>query len=190
MPASTEMEKAIAALKRADLETLRARWRASFRKAFPGHLPHNLIVGLLSYHLQAAQFGDLTPAEIRYLADAGKNETPKGPERFGAPKAGYQVGTVYVREHAGVVHRVVKTARGFGWEAQEFASLSAVAFAITGTKWNGLRFFGVDTPGKTRRGSGCRAPGADKEIRYRRPLCEVRRYRSSRCHIGAGGDLS
>lgn len=152
LSASTALESEIDELKCADLKTLRRRWRAFFRKRFPGHLPRHLIIGLLSYQIQAEWFGDLDPTEARYLAEAGKNEAPKGPDRFGAPKAGYQSGTVYVREHAGIEHRVVKTAGGFEWDKREFQSLSAVAFAITGTKWNGLRFFGVGTAGEVRRG--------------------------------------
>lgn len=40
--------------------------------------------------------------------------------------------------------------RGFAWNGQTYDSLSKVAFAITGTKWNGPRFFGMrDKRGKS-----------------------------------------
>jgi hypothetical protein len=93
--------------------------------------------------------GDLTPAELRYLAADPDQEKLN---RFDPDKARHQSGTVFVREHAGIMHRAVKTASGFAWNGREYASLSAVAFAITGTKWNGLRFFGVPAPDRTRRG--------------------------------------
>jgi Protein of unknown function (DUF2924) len=49
-----------------------------------------------------------------------------------------------IREHAGVLHRVTVVAEGFEWDGQIFASLSSVARAITGVRWNGRRFFALD----------------------------------------------
>ena len=49
----TDLEAQIATLKSADLATLRLRWRATFRKAFPEHLPPSLVIGILAYRLQA-----------------------------------------------------------------------------------------------------------------------------------------
>jgi len=34
-------------------------------------------------------------------------------------------------------------ADGFAWNGETYDSLSKVAFAITGTKWNGPGFFGL-----------------------------------------------
>ena len=52
-------------------------------------------------------------------------------------------GTVLVREWDRQSQRVMVTADGFAWNGQTYDSLSKVAFAITGTKWNGPRFFGL-----------------------------------------------
>jgi hypothetical protein len=52
-------------------------------------------------------------------------------------------GTVLVREWDRQSQRVMVMANGFAWNGQTFDSLSKVAFAITGTKWNGPRFFGL-----------------------------------------------
>jgi hypothetical protein len=144
-----DIEGQIRALKSADLEALKRRWRAVFRKAFPAHLPRPLVVNLLAFQLQAAVFGDLAPEELRFLAGS---EPGKVIARYDPEKSRHQPGTIYVREHAGVLHRAVKTIRGFEWKGEEFLSLSAVAFAITGTKWNGLRFFGVSSPEQKRCG--------------------------------------
>jgi hypothetical protein len=48
-----------------------------------------------------------------------------------------------MREHDGVPHRVMALEKGFTWNGKTYASLSQVAFAITGTRWNGHRFFGL-----------------------------------------------
>ena len=52
-------------------------------------------------------------------------------------------GTVLVREHAGALYRVMVLDEGFSWNGRIYDSLSKVAFAITGTRWNGPRFFGL-----------------------------------------------
>jgi hypothetical protein len=52
-------------------------------------------------------------------------------------------GTVLGREWNGDMHRVAVLADGFAWNGKTFASLSAVAGAITGTRWNGPKFFGL-----------------------------------------------
>ena len=52
-------------------------------------------------------------------------------------------GTVLVREWDRQSQRVMVMADGFAWNGQTYDSLSKVAFAITGTKWSGPRFFGL-----------------------------------------------
>jgi hypothetical protein len=52
-------------------------------------------------------------------------------------------GTVLVREWDRKSHRVMVLANGFAWNGQTYDSLTKVAFAITGTRWNGPRFFGL-----------------------------------------------
>jgi Protein of unknown function (DUF2924) len=52
-------------------------------------------------------------------------------------------GTVLVREWDRQSHRVMVLADGFAWNGQTYESLSRIAFAITGTRWNGPRFFGL-----------------------------------------------
>ena len=54
-----------------------------------------------------------------------------------------KVGTVMVREHQGILQEVMVVPGGFSWREQTYASLSIVARAITGTSWNGPRFFGL-----------------------------------------------
>jgi hypothetical protein len=80
-----------------------------------------------------------------------------------------RVGTVLVREHAGVLHRVAVTAEGFEWEGQIHASLSAIARAITGVRWNGHRFFalggGVALAARTRTGGRDAARKPDRSSR-------------------------
>ena len=59
------------------------------------------------------------------------------------PRARLKAGTVLVREWDRQSQRVMVMAEGFSWNGQTYDSLSKVAFAITGTRWNGPRFFGL-----------------------------------------------
>ena len=54
-----------------------------------------------------------------------------------------QAGTILSREWNGATHRVIVVDGGFLWDSTTYDSLSKVAFAITGTRWNGPRFFGL-----------------------------------------------
>jgi hypothetical protein len=56
-------------------------------------------------------------------------------------------GTVLTREWNGQQHRVMVVDGGFAFEGKTFDSLSKIAFAITGTNWNGPRFFGLRPTG-------------------------------------------
>jgi hypothetical protein len=65
-----------------------------------------------------------------------------------------RTGTVLIREWQGITHHVKVTADGFIWNDRSYPSLTSVARAITGTRWNGPRFFGLREPdkkGKSRR---------------------------------------
>jgi hypothetical protein len=58
-------------------------------------------------------------------------------------------GTILSREWNGQMHRVAVRDKGFDWNGKTYRSLSKVALAITGTRWNGPRFFGLrDNPRK------------------------------------------
>jgi hypothetical protein len=52
-------------------------------------------------------------------------------------------GTQLIREWKGIEHRITVRDDDFEYQGQPFKSLSAVARAITGTRWNGLVFFGL-----------------------------------------------
>jgi len=52
-------------------------------------------------------------------------------------------GALLIREFGGEMHRVTVVAGGFSWKGATYTSLSEVARTITGTRWNGPRFFGL-----------------------------------------------
>jgi hypothetical protein len=144
---NTSIEDEIAHLRGLDLKGLRSRWQSVFQRPAPAHLTRHLLFAVISYRLQADRFGDLDHA-TRQLLD-GIATTEGGPAlsarlaNFDQKRTKLTPGTVLVREWDRQSQRVMVLADGFAWNGQTFDSLSKVAFAITGTKWNGPRFFGL-----------------------------------------------
>ena len=98
-------------------------------------LSKDLLAHALAHEAQEKHFGGLDPATRRLLAALEK--TGATPTRW------LKVGSIIVREHGGVVHQVMVTPDGFCWRGETFTSLSTIALRITGTSWNGARFFGL-----------------------------------------------
>jgi hypothetical protein len=152
---------AIAELQSLDLEGLRQRWRKLNRTAAPQHLPRWLLFRILAYKIQADVLGDLDRETARYLnqvADererrraAGEIRSSKKPPPVPPvpQRRGLKPGTVLVREHNRVLHHVMVVQDGFSWNGSTYRSLSEAAFAITGTNWNGPRFFGLRSASKS-----------------------------------------
>jgi hypothetical protein len=140
------LDNEIARLRGLDVGELRARWHTVFGRRAPPHLPRHLLFRILAYRLQADKLGDLH-ADTRRLLDRMGFETPDGIGRLVADlnrsRTELRPGTLLTREWDGRSQRVTVLADGFTWNGKTYRSLSKVAFAITGSRWNGPRFFGL-----------------------------------------------
>jgi hypothetical protein len=134
----------IARLRDLDVGALRNRWHTVFGRQAPPHLPRHLLFRVLAYRLQADQLGDLD-SESRRLLDSSESPEKIGQRAadLGRRTAELRPGTVLGREWNGQMHRVAVLADGFAWNGKTYPSLSNIASAITGTRWNGPRFFGL-----------------------------------------------
>jgi hypothetical protein len=147
--ASTKLsvEDEIAHLRGLDLEGLRARWHSVFQRPAPAHLTRHLLFAIIAYRVQADRFGDLDHATMQVLdRTIAKEARPAMSARlasFDQKRTELTPGTVLVREWDRRSQRVMVMADGFAWNGQTYDSLSKVALAIRGTKWNGPRFFGL-----------------------------------------------
>jgi len=141
------VEDEIAHLRGLELKGLRLRWQSIFGRAAPTHLTRHLLFAVIAYRLQADRFGDLDHATRqvldRTIATEGGSAMSARLASFDQKLAKLTPGTVLVREWDRQSQRVMVLAKGFAWNGQTYDSLSKVAFAITGTKWNGPRFFGL-----------------------------------------------
>src|SRR5260370_26677108 len=145
--AKTSIEDEIVHLRGLDLKGLRARWQSVLQRPAPGHLPRHLLFAIIAYRIQADRFGDLDH-ETRQLLDrtGGKESGAAMAARlvsFDQKRTALTPGTVLVREWDRQSQRGMVMSDGFAWNGQTYDSLSKVAFAITGTNWNGPRFFGL-----------------------------------------------
>ena len=130
-----------------DLHGLRACWKSMARQQPPPHLPRHLLFAVLAYRLQADAWGDLNPATARLLRQiattGGILEASRLTEASGRRINDLKPGTILMREWNARAYRVMVVDGGFAWNGKTYDSLSKVAFAITGTHWNGPRFFGL-----------------------------------------------
>jgi len=105
----------------------------------PPKLSWALMEKAIAYEIQCAAFGGLSAETKRALRAAvsgnGKPSTVTRPLSAGAR---------LIRESNGVMHEVDVVRDGYIWQGETYRSLTAIARAITGTKWSGPRFFGLE----------------------------------------------
>jgi hypothetical protein len=154
-----QIDAELEALERLGLDELRLQWRNRWGRLAPAHLSRALLFRLMAYRVQADAFGDLDRQTARLLDRLAAKETedrasnatgadtsdrstpsPSKAKRSGSPLV-LKPGALLAREWQGRIERVMALEDGFAWNGKTYASLSAVAFAITGVQWNGHRFF-------------------------------------------------
>jgi hypothetical protein len=133
----------LAALKTATTPALKQQWRELFGAEPP---PYNrrFLESRLAYRIQELAYGGLKPETLARLEALGEQldggkitvRRMRGDDK---PIAGTQL----IREYQGVEHVVTVTRDGYEYEGRPYQSLSAIARAITGTRWNGRVFFGL-----------------------------------------------
>ncbi len=132
-----EVAREIAGLAELNRESLIARWRAAYGAPPPRKLSRALIEKALAYEIQCRAFGGLSGAAKRALrAAAASKDGSTGPRLLNP-------GARLIREWNGIVHEVDVSGDGYVWQDQRYRSLTAIARAITETKWSGPRFFGL-----------------------------------------------
>ena len=133
----------LAALKIMSAAELKAQWQKLFDTE-PPPFNRRYLESRLAYRVQELAYGGLKPETIRRLERLGE-------ELDGGSKTKRQVradsrplsGTRLIREYQGVEHCVTVRDADFEYQGRPYKSLSAIARAITGTRWNGLTFFGL-----------------------------------------------
>lgn len=152
----------LAALKTKPTAELKSKWRELFDSE-PPPFNRRYLETRLAYRIQELAYGGLKPDTVRRLERIGE-ELDGGDRRKSRLRADLTpiVGTRLIRDWQGNEHVVTVTSDGFDWQGRPYKSLSAIARAITGTRWNGWVFFGL----KSRRANS----GSRRTARAQRPV--------------------
>jgi len=132
----------VAALSDMSLEALRARWITELGEPPPKLRTRELLSLALAYRIQARRHGEMSGPTRRRLAELTRRFTADR-SYSPAPLASLRPGAALIKEWRGARHEVWVLEDGFSYRGERFRSLSEVAQQITGTKWNGLVFFGL-----------------------------------------------
>jgi hypothetical protein len=135
------IEAEIVRVRSLGIDALRKRWRMTFGASPPKALSKDIIGRMIAHRIQEEAFGGLDRETIKLLDRLARGEKPSEFNRR------LKAGTVLVREYQGERHTVTVVPDGFIWREATYSSLSTIAKVITGTAWNGPRFFGLRVPG-------------------------------------------
>ena len=118
------------------------RWQALYGMGPPKGISRPLLVRAVAYQLQAKRYGGLKSATARRLRVIASGQTEAG--HGNTDNVVLKPGARLVREWSGVIDGVEVVNNGFIWDGERHRSLSAIARAITGARWSGPRFFGLN----------------------------------------------
>ena len=128
---------------------LRARWRTLFDAEAPQAFGPDLLRRSIAQKIQENAYGKLSPITQRELNRiiTSLEKSPTG--RIELPRR-IKAGAVLVRDWKGKTHHVTVREKGFSYEERTYTTLSEIAREITGTRWNGPKFFGLRPADKPR----------------------------------------
>ena len=140
---SSSLESQIFALAKLPISRLRQAWEREFACDAPPVRSPLLLRQLFAWKLQEDEIVGLdrtTERELTKIADALRRDGSYEPN----VRNRISPGVVLSREWKGVVHRVTAVSEGFDYRGKRYRSLSDIARTITGTRWSGPRFFGLE----------------------------------------------
>jgi Protein of unknown function (DUF2924) len=146
--ADPAVEAELARLPTTPIVELRKRYRELFRTEPPKAFGPDLLRRSIAHRIQEKVYGGLSREAQRLLDQLVKQALTKPNGRLQLPRR-IKPGSELVRRWKGKSYRVMVMADGFAYGGKTFTNLSEIATAITGTRWNGPRFFGLrPSPGQ------------------------------------------
>jgi hypothetical protein len=148
-----EVEAELERLPATPIVELRKRYRELFKAEPPKAFGPDLLRRGIAHRIQERAYGRLPAATQRLLDQLVKAAAAKPGARLELPRR-IKPGSELVRTWNRRTYRVRVLEKGFAYEGQTFTNLSEIATAITGTRWNGPRFFGLRSAGSSNGGDG------------------------------------
>jgi hypothetical protein len=146
VPLPSDIDSVVADLEQKPRSVLVDRWRSLYRCEPPKGVGRRLLIGAIAHELQLRQVGRKQSSLLKRL----ERKAAPPSSSVGAVTAcnrNLQPGARLIREWNGSTHTVDVVEDGFLWNNVQYRSLSAIARAITGARWSGPRFFGIDRDG-------------------------------------------
>jgi len=137
---STHQIESLASLKRTDF---RALWAEHFGQPLKIPARRELLVCCLAYRIQEKTRGGLSVSTRKKLSKLAE-EIDANPDAGLRDFPCIKPGTRLIREWRGEIHTVTTIEKGFSYAGKHYKSLSEIARLITGTRWSGPRFFGLE----------------------------------------------
>jgi len=130
----SDLSKRLAVIDTLDRDGCLTLWPEMFGRPPPKYLSPQFMRRVLMYETQCEALGDLSRTTEQRLkkASAGASAAPRA-----------RPGCRLVREWNGRTYQVEVTHGGYVMDGKSWRSLSAIARHITGARWSGPRFFGV-----------------------------------------------
>ncbi len=140
--ADPAVEAELGRLPTTPIADLRKRYRELFRTEPPTAFGPDLLRRSIAERIQEKAYGGLSASTRRLLDQLVRAATAKPNGRLELTRR-IKPGSELVRTWKGKSYRVMVMADGFAYDGERFTSLSEIASEITGTNWNGPRFFGL-----------------------------------------------
>jgi hypothetical protein len=142
-PLSSGIDSVVAKLEQAPRDELVDRWRSLYRCNPPKGVGRRLLIGAIGHELQLRQAGRKQSRFLkRFERRAAVVASAGSPASTQSRKV--RPGARLIRDWNGSTHTVDVIEDGYVWNGERYRSLSAIARAITGARWSGPRFFGLD----------------------------------------------
>jgi hypothetical protein len=141
-PSSRDVEQVIALLEEVPRGELASRWRSLYRSEPPKGVGRRFLVGAIAHELQMREAGRSAASVHRRLDRLAVARSSAAATRTTVSQR-LRPGARLIREWNGSTHTVDVADEGYLWNGARYSSLSAIARAITGTRWSGPRFFGL-----------------------------------------------
>jgi DUF2924 family protein len=134
-------------------ERLKEQWRTLYRTEPPPRISEDLLRRAIAYRLQERALGGLQASTRRLLRQVAEDARPRS-STSATPAPRLRPGAVLIREWRGTSHQVTVLEDGVQFRGKRHRSLSEVARKITGNRWSGPLFFGLEAPvGENRDGT-------------------------------------
>ncbi len=136
------VEPRLAALPTLSKGALGDLWKQFFGSMPPTQLRRDLMIPILAYRIQERTFGSLSARAQQRLLNLSR-AFEKGSDSAAVCAPRIRPGTRLVRQWGDRVHLVDVETNGYEYQGTRYQSLSKIARLITGTRWSGPLFFGI-----------------------------------------------